>query len=345
MATPLTSTGDVGRISVATNNSATITWYCYERPHNTGTSIFVQREVNGSFEPEVRLLAEGGRPEIFFDPIDNIWIFTYVLNEKLWMITIGENDAPATQAGQTGTVIDHYRSVVFDQPETQVVRQVAGAVTIGLGHIDADDSKSVNSMAVGASTDPTKWSVRWRAEPTAITNENLNIAGFYVYVRRIGDGAVVRASEQMTPFHGFDPVVYSVDVDPVEGRYFVVQVNYKGDASDQLYEGRIRTTPSDTIQGIVGNTSRTKLSYGEASRTQDLDFTFVDTSPASILPPQDTFNQNSFGMGVSGSYNVISQFDFVYAISGTDSTFNQNSYGEGVRLFISGAGLDNIVVG
>ena len=345
MSTPITSTGDVGRISIATNNSASITWYCYERPYANGTSVFVQREVNGVFEAEVRFLAEGTRPEIFFDPIDNEWVFCYVLNEKLWMITIGETDVPITQAAQTGTIIDHFRMATFNNPESQVIRQIASAVTIGIGHIDINDSKAVNAISVGASADPAMWSVRWRAQPSVDSNLNLNIAGFYVYVRRHLDGAVIRANENLVQFHGFDPIVYAVDVDPVMGQYFVVQVNYKGDASDQLVEGRIKSSPSDTISGIVGNTSLMGLKFGEASRTDDLDFTFVDTLPASVLPPQDTFHQNSYGMGDSGSYNVNFTYDFVYAISGTDSTFNQNSYGEGVRLFISGAGLDSIVVG
>lgn len=353
----ITFTGDVGRVAAATNADGSIIWYCYERPYLTGTSIFVQRCLNGVFQAEVRFLAAGQRPNIFFDPFTTQWIFTYVLNEKLYMITIGETDAPTPQPSQTGTLIDHYRLAPIQQPDLRSIAESSFQRDTGDGPIDADNSPPPpNALRVGASEVPgVNFTVQWRATPNTTSNQNLYCVGFNIYVRRYSDGALLKANSTMIPFMGFDPHVYTAEVPAVAGKYYVTQVNTKGPNSSQQIEGRIKPPFDEVFSNGVNlptvNTSRMGQLFGQGRPgPEDLVFTVTSFAPVTIIPNDDLFKQTMAGDAAIPSSSYTFVYTVVQVVSASlypplQDTYMQSAFGEGLKLFISGSGTGVISIG
>lgn len=349
MSTPITFTGDVGRVAVATNDIATITWYVYERPFNTGTTLYVQRETNAGLESEVRLLAEGERPEIFFDFEDRIWIILYTLNEKLYMITADEFDVPTTLSSQTGTTIDCYSSVVANQSTDETMHEIVSQIIIGNQNLDIDDSYGVDSVSVGAN-EGGNWQIRWRALTSSSTRDNIHVAGFNIYVQRYSDRALIRLNPVMIPFQGFDPFIYSYEIAPIRGKFYVTQVNFRGNANDSLVEGRIKPPSDEIYQDVLSNSSRIGRFFGDT--IGDLSFTIVDTSPV-ISITNDSLRQTGFGDTISNLSEIITsnivEFDTVQIVSGAsqpiEDFYTQQGFGQGIFLFISGSGFGSVIVG
>jgi len=354
MATQITFTSDVGKISVASNSDASIIWYVYERPYLTGTSIFVQRDINGTLESEVRLLAEGERPEIFFDPIEGTWIFCYVLNENLYLITLDENDAPATQVAQTATIIDNLQLAVFSAPVNDSVKQLEAGKVIGNMPIHADATKPISAIAVAASPTPSStMMIRWRALPSSLSNLNLNIAGFNVYGKLHGTGKLVRFNSTLVPFVKLDPHIYEFEIPSQAAKYFVTQVNFKGPNSTQLIEGKIKapfdTIESDGISEPAANTSRLSSRFNSSMFPSSRNITVVETRPVNVIPPTDDYIQTAFGKGMFSPATVVSEYGIVQVKSGSTQpivdTYTQTSWGKGIGRFISGTAFGSIIIG
>lgn len=342
----ITFSDDVGRVSAATNLDASIRWYCYERPAGTGTSIFVQRESNGILEAEVQFLAEGDRPEIFFDPVTSQWIFTYRLNENLWMITIDEPDVPVLQIAQTGTIINHHRPGMSDHA-TRTVKQTINERVISLSHTDVDNTPSA-VVAVGVGGRDSTYIVQWRAEPSITTDLNLNIAGFNIHVKRHGDGAVVQVNTELIPFKGFDPYEYSVEVPIVPGTYYVTQVSYRGDASSNLIQSRIKA-PLNEIFDYSFFSAPLKLTSGEARSPEDLNFIIVETRPV-VIKREDVFDIGYNGDGLIASSSMPYRYDIIQVVSSSgvqplDDIYSLEHNGDGIAVRISGSGFGTIIVG
>lgn len=351
MAFQITLTGDVGRIAAAANEDSSIKWYCYERPYGGGTSIYVQREIDGILQAEVRFLAEGENPEIFFDPVTDQWIFTYVLNENLWMIAIDENDSPITQSAQAGTVIDHYR-LGSSTTETRDTRTIAVQKSISIGPVDIDDSpRAVEGMGVVASSSPgTLYNVRWICAQNTVSNQNLYPAGFNIYVRTHDDRELVRLNSELIPFVDYS-TIYETEVRAIAGTYYVTQVSYKGDASTQLQEARIKE-PSDEVFSTgtelpTLSTSVFERLFGQGRRAEDITLTFVETLPVSVIRG-DVYQQTAFGEGNIASASLLT-YGIVQVQSGNTQpitdTYRQSGFGEGLRLFLSGSDFGSVIVG
>lgn len=349
MATPITDTGDVGVISVATNANATITWYAYERPHGTGTSIFIQREVNGVFETEVRFLAEGEKPKIFFDPTQLEWILLYVLNENLWMITIDEETEPATQSSQSGTVVDNFTSKHVDSKNKFTAKTIISERSIhGSNTYSIDNTKTLEDVTVVASMTPsTTMNVRWKAKDNTISNQNENIYGFNIYARRFLDGALAKINNDPILFKGDTSEIYEHEVPKAGGQYFVTQINYKGNVTSQLIEGLIKPPSDKAFKNDIESNEDigSSRNYGESLGA--IPYNISDNAAANVIPPVD--NMESLGGGGLFNSSSIINNDVVQVVSGSSQPIieptQQFAYGGGLRLFISGTGLGRIIVG
>lgn len=319
MATQITFTDDVGRIATASNVDGSIRWHVYERPFGSGTSIFVQRETPpGNLEPEVRLLNEGERPEIFFDPVAGQWVFTYVLNENVFVIYIDEFTAPATQPPQTNTTISHYRQAVSTSDD-RTLQQASSQTFVGLAPGgDIILVPTVDTVAVAAGGNPgATLTIRWRATPSIQGNLNVRVAGFNVY-RRGAAGATPKINSSLIPFEGFDPKIYEFDVPAEVGRYYVTQVNDDGS------EGRL-IPPTDTALSDGTEAADVILSVmdrkiGEAREPEDLVFTFVDATPLFILRT-DTFADHGPGETQIEPSNLIEDITEFTIVDVNDGAF------------------------
>lgn len=352
MATQITFTDDVGRISTASNADGSIRWHVYERPFGNGISIFVQREVNTVLEAEVRLLAEGDRPEIFFDPVTSKFLFFYRLNENVFKIEIDEGDPPATQAPQVGTTIDHFRGMGGFSEETRTIREILPENQIGLGPIDADNGPTrMDAVAVVASQNLGKIKVRWRAKNP--DSEGQTVAGFNVYGQLFDAGrALLKLNGSLIPFEGFDPKLYEFEVPARGGRYFVTQVNRKG-ADPTFVEGRIKPPFGDTLTNGVtlpeANTSIMNARQGESIQPEDLKFVFVDTAPLTIIRA-DTFPGHARGDSFNDpGTEIVVEYVVVLVSDGAtfpiDDQFKDVSTGEGFVAKINIDQQGGVIIG
>lgn len=356
MATQITFTDDVGRISTASNSDGSIRWHVYERPFGNGVSIFVQREVNTVLEAEVRFLNEGDRPEIFFDPVTSKFLFFYRLNENVFKIEIDEGDAPATQAPQTGTTIDHFRGMGAFSEETRTIEEIVSESQVGLGPIDAESGPSgMDSVSVVASEDPgNTLRVRWRAKNPGTTSQNPFVAGFNVYAQLFDSNrALTKLNGSLIPFEGFDPKLYEFEVPAKGGRYFVTQVNRRGDANPTLVEGRIRSPFGEALSDGVtlpeGNDSIMNARPGDGIQSEDLKFGFVDTAPLTILQA-DTFPSHGPNDSFADPDTEILVEYFVVLVSDgatfpIDDQFADVSLGEGFVAKIDIDQQGSVIIG
>lgn len=351
MATRITFTDDVGRITTASNIDGSIRWHMYERPFGTGTSIFVRREVNGTLEAEVRFLAEGEKPDILFDPVTAKWIFHYVLNEKAFRIEIDEPDAPVTQAPQTGTVIDLFRGTEPNQRDPQTTAQNAAQRVKALAPSDADNGPPApDAVEIAAGLTPgTTLTIRWRAKPSTTLVQNLHVAGFNVYAQLFDSArALVQVNSSLVPFVGFDPVLYELEVPARPGRYFVAQVNYNG-PNDQvtLVEGRIRSVPAFILSNGVNLpsivTSIMDRKIGESREPEDLTFTVVDTAPVNIIRADD-FNDHGPGESFAAAETTIVSLEVVQ-VADFDETFADHGPGEAFTAVVDVNNQGGVIIG
>lgn len=328
MATRITFSADVGQIATASNTDGSIRWHVYERPFGNGTTIFVQREVNGSLEAEVRLLAEGTKPEVYFDANLSKWLLFYVLNESAFLITADENDPIATQPPQVDTTQDTL-ATNFTQPLNlnMVARQLYDALP-GFGTI-YNGPPAVASMRVGAGTNPSTIAVRWLPK----TSDNLLVAGFLVYFL---DPATRRYSRIGT-FEPYNPLAldYEQIVPRASGMYFVVQVNYKGNASTQLIVGRIQR-PNDTIDD---NTPLDRFNprFGDGQLGE---FIFVDRTPVLVIRG-DSFSPR-FGDGASNTFALATFLPIQVA---DELDVFKPRFGDGFTASLSQTGFGGVIIG
>ena len=347
MATRITFTDDVGRIATASNADGSIRWHAYERPFGNGITIFVQREVNGVLEAEVRLLNEGERPEIFFDPATSRWLIFYVLNENAFLITADENDVPATQPPQLGTTADQFRPSTSDPNAQTYDQRLSNRVPLGGIAVGAyNGPPDVGAFGVGAFVPGTTFAVRWVPESSALTNLNLNIAGFRILRQDFGGPVVDVTPGGFIAFDGFR--LYEESVAAVPGRYFVVQDNFRGDATTAIVEG-LPLPPGDTMVS-AGDTSdlaisRFEIRTGQGFRTAaDTGLTFVDSAPVLIIEVDPIVV--SAGQGLPESQDVtfnITTFGQTVPIIQTDTPIP--STGEGFFVSLTQTGFGNVVIG
>ncbi len=288
MATQITMTDDVGDITTASNADGSIRMHMYTRPFGNGNTVYVRREVDGVLDAEVRLLAEGTNPHIFFDIGSAQWVLTYVLNEKLWMILFGEFDVPVTQPSQTGTIVDHHRKT-FDVGNNQTTKEILAASSVGIPDGSLDSIATPQSVAITAGTTPgTNFTIRW--VPTKPGDPvHARLAGFHVYGPEAGKpGSLVQLNGTLVPFDGFR--LYELVVPAVPGRYYVTQVEYTksgAGTSGRLVEGR-RRGDVDTAFGdglstpAFINASRLSSSMGRGGDFQDQPFLVIDKTPIKI---------------------------------------------------------------
>jgi hypothetical protein len=345
MATQITFTDDVGRIATASNADGSIRWHVYERPFGQGTSVFVQREVNGSLQAEVRLLSEGERPEVFFDEANSRWLIFYVLNESAFLITADENDAPATQPPQTGTTRDALRpGPGIGNPNDFATREF-DSIPFGAERIAYNGPPDIRQFGVGAGPGApgTNFAVVFQPEASPTTNRNLNIAGFRV-LRQDFSGRV----EDVTP-GGFIPFVgfrtYEAVVPAVPGRYVVVQDNFRGDATSQLVRGRpIPPTDEAFSDGLTADfaLSRTLPRLGLGLQDNgDLGFIFVDASPVVIIRGDAFPTRNGTSDNISEIQFV--QFTPVAPIIRNDTLLTR--VGEGFQVLLTQTGQGGVIIG
>jgi len=319
MATQITFTDDVGRIATASNVDGSIRWHMYERPFGTGTAIFVQREVSGVLDPEVRFLNEGERPSIFFDPVSSQWVFTYTLNENVFVVFIDEFTPPATQPAQVNTLINNLRVSGPVPGDDRTAGEEEAQTVLGLSPgASIVKVPKLDSVAIAASGNPgVTLTVRWKAQQSLLTNFNVDAAGFNIYLKGAG-GSIVRVNGSLVPFEGFDPKIYEFEVPAVQGTYFVTQVNVNGD------EGRLigprdvalsdGTEAADVILSVMGR----KL--GEGVQTEDLVFGIIDATPVFVLR-NDTFSSHGPEETLIEPGSLIETIVQLTVVSVNDGTF------------------------
>ena len=328
MATRITFSADVGQISTASNTDGSIRWHAYTRPFGNGRTIFVQREVNGTLEAEVRLLAEGSKPEVYFDANLSKWLLFYVLNENAFLITADENDPIATQPSQTDTTQDTFATNLSRPTNLNQVAQQLYDTQPGIGSIYTGPP-AVAQLQIGAGTSDSTLGVRWVPKQT----ENELVAGFLVFLL---DPATKKYNQVGT----FEPysasaTFYEQVVPKVAGTYFVVQVNYQGNVSQQLSVGRIQQ-PSDNVDDNSA-LDRFNPRIGDGLLG---DFVFVDRTPVLVIR-SDTFKPRIGGNGeVSLSFVT---YEPIQAADEADTI--KPRYGDGFTASLEQTGSGGVIIG
>lgn len=328
MATRITFSADVGRISTASNVDGSIRWHVYERPFGNGTTIFIQREVNGTLEPEVRLLAEGTKPEVYFDVNTSKWLLFYVLNENAFLITADETDAIATQPGQVDTTQDTI-APGFSQPLNLdlVARQLYDALP-GIGTI-YNGPPALETVRVGAGSSDSTLAIRWVPKST----DNELTAGFFIYRQTPATKGFARVGT----FEPFASATFAYEqIVPKEaGTYFVVQVNYRGNVSSSLVVDRIQP-PSDTVDDNVA-LDRFNVRFGDGQLGE---FVFVDRTPV-VIVRGDTIRPR-FGEGFDSSFSVST---FLPVQVGDEVDNIKARFGDGFAVSLEQTGFGGVVIG
>lgn len=342
MPTQITFTDDVGRISTASNADGTIRWHVYERPFGAGTSIYIQREVNGVQEAEVRLLNEGQRPEVFFDTDSSQWLLFYVLNENAFLITADENDTPVTQPPQTGTTLDQFRPGASAPRSAQTLaEQNNNEFSVGLSLGIYDGPPTINNVDVGQSSNPgAELVVRW--SPPSF--QNLNVVGFVVFRRDFTGGLVNVTPGGREPFQGFD-FLYEVVVPAASGTYYVAQINTRGDATDAEVIGDI-VPPGSQILGDGTNNNdfidRLEVRGGDGRGPQDLNFAIIGAAPVTVI--QTDTGRFAAGEGfLSGLVNIDADFEPI--IGAIENDAGRLAVGEGFFAALDISGFGGVIVG
>lgn len=328
MATRITFSADVGQIATASNTDGSIRWHVYERPFGNGTTIFVQREVNSVLEAEVRLLAEGTKPEVYFDANLSKWLLFYVLNENAFLITADENDPITTQPGQTNTTQDTIATNLTQPLNLNMVARQLYNTLPGVGSI-YNGPPAVNSMQIGAGPSDVTLALRWGPKPT----DNELVAGFLIYFLDLATKRYTRIGS----FEPFDPMtpIYEQVIPRVSGTYFVVQVNYKGNVSTQLVVGRIQR-PSDTIDD---NTALDRI-YPRYGDGQLGEFIFVDRTPVLVVR-SDTIRPR-YG---DGADSLISMATFLPIQVANEVDDIKPRYGDGFTASLEQTGSGGVIIG
>lgn len=348
MTTQITFSDDVGRIATASNSDGSIRWHAYERPFGAGTSIFIQRELNGVLEPEVRFLNEGERPEIFFDSAGNRWLIFYVLNENSFLITADETDIPVTQPPQVGsTATDQFRPGASDPNGQTFGDRNFNRYPIGLAIGSYNGPPDVELFGVGQSTNPgVQYAVRWRAAESTLANRNLYPAGFRI-LRQLFTGQITDVTPGgFVAFSGF--VNYEVFVDAVPGRYFVAQDNFRGDATTDIERGRV-IPPGDSLvsDGQTLNLAMERLEIRTGASFElgsDLGITFIDRSPVTIVEV-DPFTVR-VGEGLTTDQDRELRFvTFAAAAQTTENDTFEVRVGEGFAVPLEQTGFGGVIIG
>jgi hypothetical protein len=326
MATQITFSNDVGRVSTASNPDGSIRWHVYSRLISGRSRIFVRREVGGvvDAEPGIQLVFEGEDPEVYFEPdlgASGQFCVFYRLNDNYWWVRTDEPDVPTPQPAQTDTVTDHNIVRGVSDPE----RLSVGDNSPGLRSIGTDrhvqavrmDNNPPRSEAavVGPVVGPPgsqTFRIRWRPVPTSISSQNINIVGFNVYLRRRGTGALKKVNGPLVPFDGYDPKIYEVDVPNEPGDYFVTQVNRAGDGTSNLVESLVRRpravaeTGGDRLPLVLDGFD--VRGVGDGFGAAGPQFVVVETAPVQALPPGETFIVRGVGEGFES--DVVPGFDY-----------------------------------
>lgn len=336
MATQLTISDDVAAIAVASTPDGLIRWHVYERVINGVSALYVQRELDGTFIPEVQLVVEGKKPRIYFDTSENEWVLLYELNENIFMLRYAEAEVPSLIPAQAGeTAIDHFRSVPGGRPDNRTFAQNAAAVRIGVGPMDAyNGPKAPESVKVGASSIDGNVVVRFLP---ASASDGVRVAGFLVHRRRASDGALETLTS-LTPPVGVG--VQEIEVPFALGEYYVTQVNYAG-LGTLTKEGRIQP-PGDLIDDDL--TIIESLHDSRSGDGQTLDVVRVQAGVVTVLVPLDTFASATPGDGhtLTASAPVVSQPIVLPAV---DETFDSVTTGDGQTLFVQRSDFGIITLG
>lgn len=342
MATQITSTNDVGRVSTASNADGSLRWHVYERDLGGGVvSIFVQREVSGMLEPEVRFVLDGEKPEIYFDSATSQWLLLYVFNENVWMYQIDENDAPTTRGSQLGTFIVHMRvdSTDADVIDSIAKQQLENVDTRG-PHQATSGPKAPLSVGIGASSTPGFFVVRWVPQTP---NDSTIVAGFNVYRKDYHTGAVKKVNPSLLPYEG-SPVVHEYETPARAGYWMVVQVDQRGPGSSALVEGRIGA-PKDLVHGtgktlptIIDSFMGNKLDEGDT-----LQITVTGSPPIGFIV-NDSFVAASMGSSEGPGASISNDFD-ILDIGPPDDTFDRYGISGGESFTVEQTGFGSIVVG
>lgn len=356
MGTKITFTNDTGRVSTAQNADGSIRWHCYERTIAGKTAVYVQRELGGVLQPEVKLIQEGDRPEVFFEPVLFQWIFLYRLNERIWMLRYLEAEVPVPQPSQSDTIVDQFQVGPTEDPETS---SVAGRQVVMIDSVPSIDAYSgppaPNAVGVGAASVPGMLSIRWRARPTSLADGNSTfdydptktyIIGWNVYRRRADDGAVEKLNLSIVPFEGFDPKIYELIVPAVAGSYFVTQINYQGPYSSNLVEGRLKS-PRDTIQTDGNSLPQIVRSFmdakiGEGFPPDAIRFVVVSFAPVNIIVPQDSFPSH---LGEGFNVPVLVTFQYTVLFVGDLLDTFPSHLGEGFVSRLTETGQGSVIIG
>lgn len=362
MATKITFTDDVGRVSTAQNVAGTIRWHVYDRTVGGVPGIYVQRELADVLQPEQQILVQGDRPEVFFDVGLAQFILLYRKDERMFMLRYLEAEVPVLEsaqlavvvqppipAGVTFTPVDLHSPGPADSAQPDSVAQRQFGLTESAPSVDAYNGPPP-PLAIGVGAAPTAgfFRIRWRARLSTNADGNATwfydpvrhyIAGFHVYLRRQDSGALERLTLSMVPFVGLDPVVYELEVPAVAGTYFVTQVNRQGPYSTNLVEGRIHS-PRDVVRSdgtllpdVVRSFMDSKV--GESIQSQDLRFVVVSTGAVVITPPSETFPSH-LGEGFGSSSRIISSYSPQFVADQADTFPSHLGAGFYARITLGG---------
>lgn len=352
-ASQITFTNDVGKIATASNTNGSIRWHVYERDLGGGvTSIYVQRELSGVLQPEVRFVRDGRRPAVFFDTVSAQWILLYEFNESVWMIRADETTAPILQISQLGTFITHMRSKSSDDSNDQSVAERLLSMVDSLGTTDCHfGPASMQAVAVCASPTIGTFEVRWLPQfildSTDAQGFNKRIVGFNVYLRDDRDGAVTRVNPGMIPFLG-DNRLHSYATPGRAGTWMVTQIEQWG--LGRLVEGRLGY-PKDRVPG-TGTTLPVIIEAimdrkcGHGNEGSDIVFTFVSFAPLTINVAVDTFPGHTLGESPPFVEPVVTTVFSEFFAANESDTFPGHARGDTiVPIRITQTGFDVIVVG
>lgn len=346
MPTQITFTDDVGRIATASNVDGSIRWHVYERPFGQGTSLYIQREVFGVLEAEVRLLSEGERPEVYYDAVNARWMLFYVLNESAFLVTADETDVPTTQPPQAGTTQDAIRSGPGVGNPNSFAQREFDSVPFGVERVAYNGPPDISQFGVGGGPGApgTNFVVVFQPAQNVESNRNLNVAGFRIlrqdFAGRVTD---VTPGPDLIPFDGYR--VYEVSVPAVPGRYTVVQDNFRGDASRQIVRGR--PVPPTDIALSDGRSADFALSRLAArvglgvQRSNDFEFSFVDSAPVSVVYI-DNFVAR---VGSSDNIGTIQFVQFTPASAIVRGDVQVGRIGEGFQVLLTQTGRSGVIIG
>jgi hypothetical protein len=353
----ITFSNDVGAIATASNENGSIRWHVYERNLPNGVvSIFVQRELAGVLQPEVRFIRDGQSPEVYFDPVQAQWIVLYVFNQAVWMLRADEHDAPVLQISQLGTFISHRRmGMGWDQDATTGAQRMDATLDTR-DVLDATyDSMRVVSVGVGASVQPGYFNVRWVPQfPLDIEDRQGNqrrIAGFNVYVKTYETGRVRRVNTALVPFIGHTIHEYEVRGRP--GYWMVTQVENWGTGGHttdgRLVEGRLGhprnlvagtgAAPNDVILDVMPRLC------GGSYPGEDVRLVMESFAPLQVFAPVD--NHTMSLMGQSGEIASVT-YPFTYSqevLDDEESAMTLLPMGSGSVVTLAQDGYGSVVIG